>query len=106
MAQFTFGGERHQFAGHLGDPILDPGAPGLPARIAQFVEIGFAVFGAIARQQFQVLDRQEQLVIAGIDQAQTVMGRAADLEGFEPVIPGNAMFGMHHDIAERQARHF
>mgnify|MGYP000681030785 CR=1 FL=1 len=55
------------------------GLAGLPRAAAQTVQQTFLV--AIARQQFDILDRQIEFGVACIGQLQTVVGRFLDVEG-------------------------
>ena len=105
VTQFAFGSQRHQLVGHLRDAILDPRPPCLPTGVAQLVELHTRLLRAVARQQVEVLDREEKLVVARIDKPQTVMGSAADFERLEPVVAPDPVISMDHDIPERQARH-
>ena len=54
---------------------------------------------AEARQHLDILDRQEQLVAAVIDQPQAVMRRAVDLQRLEPVVAADAVVLVHHQVA-------
>ena len=54
----------------------------LPARAAEPVELRRAFVRAVARQKFDVLDRQEQLA-AVILQLQAIMRRAGDVDGLQ-----------------------
>ncbi len=76
------------------------------AAAAEAVEFDGGVLGAVARQQLDVLDRQIQLVAAGIMQFETVVRRASRLDGLQPDEAADAVIDMHHEIAGRQAGHF
>ena len=58
----------------MADTPLDPRHPGLPGGTAKPVELGIGPGTAIARQHLNILNRQIQLVTAGVDNLQTVMG--------------------------------
>ena len=80
FVQMPLGRDLDQFAGDLADAVLELGLARLPAAAAQPVQFDIGVVGAVARQQFDVFDRQEQLCFGGIMQFETVMRRAADLD--------------------------
>ena len=71
----------------------------LPAGAAELVERDARALGAEARQQLDVLDRQEELVAAVVDQPKAVMRRAVDLEGLEAVIAADAVVLVHDQVA-------
>ena len=75
--QMPLGGDLDQFAGDLADAVLQLGLARLPAAAAEPVEFDIGVIGAVARQQFDVLDRQEQFCFGGVMQLEAVMRRAA-----------------------------
>ena len=99
LAQRAARGDLDQLARDLADPLLDPGLPRLPAEPAELVERDLALGRAIAREDVEVLDRHEQLVAALVDQAQAVVGRAAELERDQPVVAADAMVVVDHEIA-------
>src|SRR5262249_3677612 len=55
----------------------------LPGPTAETVQLGALFIGAIARQKLDILDRQEQPVIAGIHDEEAIMRRALHLDGPE-----------------------
>ena len=55
-------------------------ALGVWANDPETVELCAFLIGAIARQEFDILDRQEQPVIAGIHDEETIMRRALHLD--------------------------
>jgi hypothetical protein len=97
--QLALGGDLEQFAGHLGDAVLQAGAARLPACAAQLVEMQVAFGRAVARQQLQVFDRHEQLVAIGINQPQAVVWRLAQHQGLQAVEAADAVFDMNHQVA-------
>ncbi len=54
---------------------------------------------AEAGEQLDVLDREVELLVAVVDQAQAVVRGGADLEGFEAVIAADAVFLVHDEVA-------
>jgi len=73
---------------------------------AQPVELNLGIFRSIARQYVQVFDRQKELVVAMINQPQTIMRRALDGQGFQPVISSDTVIGVDHEVALCQGRIF
>ncbi len=57
----ALGGGGDELARDLADALLHLGLAQLPARAAKAIQLRRAFIGAIARQQFDILDRQEQL---------------------------------------------
>ena len=58
---------------------------------------------AVARQQLDVLDRQVELVAAGVADLQAVVRGAQRGDGGEPVEAADAVVGMHDEIADAEA---
>ena len=104
LAQLALRRDRDQLVGDVLDPLLDPRLARLPRQRAQPVERHLGILGAVARQHLDVLDRHEQLVVAGINDAQAIMRRARHFERDEPVIAADAVLGMDDEIARRERR--
>ena len=66
---------------------------------AEPVELDAGAFRAVARQQLDVLDRQEQLVAAGIVDFQAIVRRARGLDGAQPDEAADAVIDVHDEIA-------
>ena len=81
FAQQPLGGDLDQLAGDLADAVLHPRLARLPGAAAEPVELDAGAFGAVARQQLDVLDRQEQLVAGGVMNFEAVVRRAGGLDG-------------------------
>src|SRR4029077_5734265 len=81
FAQLPLGGDLDQFAGDLADAVLHPRFARLPGAAAEAVELDVLAFRAETRQQLDVLDRQEQLVAAGVVDLQAIVRRAGGLDG-------------------------
>src|SRR5436305_1384757 len=64
------------------------------------------VVGAVARQQFDVLDRQKQLGVGGVVQLKTIMRRARYFECLQSNEAADTVLDMNHEIAAVQARDF
>ena len=106
FVQMPFGGDLDQFAGDLANAVLELGLARLPAAAAQPVQLDIGVVGAVARQQFDILDRQEQLGLGGIMQFETVMRRAGDFQRLQADKAADAVLDMNHEIAGGEARDF
>ena len=76
LMQHALGGDLDQFARDLADAVLQPGFARLPAGAAEPIELDIGLVGAVARQQLDVLDRQEQLGVGGIVQLEAIVRRA------------------------------
>ena len=104
FAQLAGGGDADQLIGHVADALLEPRLAGLPGGATQLVELHVALVGAIAAEHLNVLDRHEELVVAVIEQPQTVVRRAADLDGDQGVVAADAVIGVHHQVAGIEGR--
>ena len=105
FAQQPLGGDFDQLAGDFADAVLHPRLALLPGAAAEPIELDAGPFGAVARQQLDILDRQEQLVAAGIMDFEAVMRRAGGLDGAKPDEAADAMIDMDDEIAGSEARH-
>ena len=81
FAQLPLGRDLDQFARDLADAALHARLARLPAAAAEAVEIDRGFLRAVARQQLDVLHRQEQLVAARVVQFQAVVRGAGGLDG-------------------------
>ena len=96
-AQFALGGDADQLIGDLAQPLFQLGLLGLPRAAAQPVQKPIIL--PIARQQFDILDRQEQPVAACIFQQKAFMRRAHRGDGLKPLVAAHTVINMHHQIA-------
>ena len=71
---------------------------------AEPVELRPGLLRAVARQHLDVLDRHEELVVAGVEHLQAIMRRAGDVERLQRLVAADAVLGMDDEIARRQAR--
>ena len=62
------------------------------------------VFRAEARQHFDVLDRNEELVVAGIEHAYAIMRRAGNVDRLQCLVAADPVIVMDDEIARRQRR--
>src|SRR6185437_2862707 len=72
LMEHAFGRDLDQLACNLPDAVLQLGLARLPAGAAKPVELDIGAVGAKARQQLDVLDRQEQLGLGSIMQFEAV----------------------------------
>ena len=72
---------------------------------AQLIQKHAGLFGTVPRQNFDVFNRNEQLVVIRINNLQAVMRRSADLKGFQPLIPPDAVVNMNNQIPFGQRGH-
>src|SRR6516164_3564444 len=76
------------------------------SRIRSFMRaLRACLVGAIAREQLDILDRQEQFVAAGIVDFETIVRRAGSLDGAKPREAADAVIDMNDEIAGGKARH-
>src|SRR3984957_3703856 len=97
-------GDADEFARHLAHAPLQARLARLPARAAKLVE--FARLRAVARQKFEIFDRQEQPVAAGIMDLETVMRRARRLDCLQADEAPDAVVDMNDKIAGGQRARF
>ena len=97
LAQLALGGEADQPVRHVADARLEPRLLRLPGAAAEAVEQAFLV--AVAREQLDVLDRQVQLVAAGVFEAQALVRRAHRGDGLEPAVAADAVVDVDDEVA-------
>ena len=105
FVQLPLGGDLDQFAGDLADAVFHPRLARLPGGRAQPIELGAGLLRAVARQKLDVLDRQEQLVAAGIMDFEAIVRRAGGFDGAQADEAADAMIDMDDEIAGGEARH-
>ena len=81
VVQEPRGGDLDQLAGDLADAVFHPRLARLPGGRAEPVKLDARALRAVARQELDILDRQEQLVAAGVMDFQAVVRRARGLDG-------------------------
>src|SRR5207302_11516792 len=102
----TLGGDADQLAGDVADALFDPRLARLPGNPSEPVELHPGILGAEARQHLDVLDRDEQFVVAGIEHAQAVMRRTGDIDRLQRLVAADAVIDMHDEITRRQIVYF
>ena len=105
LAQMALGRDPDEVGRHLEDARLHPRLARLPGAAAEPVEIDRGLLRAVARQQLDVLHRQEQLVVAGVVDFQAVVRRAGGLDGLEADESADAVIDVDDEIAGGEARH-
>ena len=97
------GSDADKLGRHLADAFLEPRFARLPARPSQPVKLRIAVIRAIARKQFDILNRQIELVATVIDKQQTIMRRAHHFNCLQTLEAADAVIHMNDKIARREA---
>ena len=92
--------------GYFQQSLLELGLSRLPCNTAKLVELHFGVARTISRKQFDVFNRQIQLVITGIAKFQAVMRRAHGLDGAKPGKARDPVLCVDHDITFGKCRSF
>ena len=100
----ALGRDADQLPGHFEDALLHARLARLPCPAAELVERDLGIGRAVARQQLDVLDRQEQLVVAGIVQLEAVMRRAGRRDRLQPDEAADAVLDVHDEVAFRKRR--
>ena len=77
LLQLAQGRDLDQLGRNLAQPLLEPRLARLPGDAAEPVELRARLVRAVAREQLDVLDGQEQLVAARVLDLEAVVGRAA-----------------------------
>ena len=103
LAQLPLGRDLDQLAGDLADAALHARLARLPVAAAEPVELDIGLLGAVARQQIDVLDRQEQLGALGVMDFQAIVRRAGRLDRLQADEAADAVIDMHHQIAGGEA---
>ena len=100
--QFARRRDGHKLGRHFENALLGLRLAGLPASAAQAIKLAFGFFRAIARDEVDILNRQENRVAAGIFQLQTVVRRAGDVQRLQADITPHTMVDVHDKIARIQ----
>ena len=106
LAQLPLGGDLDQVVGDLEDAPAHARLARLPGAAAEPVEIDVALLRAVAREQFDVLDRQVELVAAGVVDFEAVVRRARRLDRAQPDETADAVIDVHDEVAGRQRGDF
>src|SRR5205807_5969353 len=99
LAQLPFSSDLDQLAGDFADAALHARLARLPAAGAEPVEFDGSFFRAVAREQLDVLDRQKELVAAGVVNFEAVVRRARRLDRAQADETTNAMIDVDDEIA-------
>ena len=105
LAHEPRGGRLDELVRHVADALLQPRLAVLPADAAELVEIGLRALRAVAGEELDVFHRQEQPVVAGIDELQAIVRRAGRLDGLQPGEAADAVVDVHDEVAGGEARH-
>ncbi len=103
LSQLAQCGDLDELGGNLADALLEASFARLPADAAEPIELGHPVARAIARQQLDVLDRQVELVAAGVADLEAIVRSAERRNGGEPIEAADAVVGVHDEVADGEA---
>ena len=104
LAQQALGGGEQQLVGDRADAFLEPRLAPLPAFAAEPVERRAFLGRAVAREDVDVLDRDEQLVAPGVLEPHAIVLALPDGDRLEPQILADAVVEMDHEIAAVERR--
>src|SRR5205823_6074542 len=101
LARFEFARRRSldQVLGDLADTLLELRLLRLPGAAAQTVKLGALFVGPVARQELDILDGEEQTVVARIHDEEAVMRCCLHLDGTETLEAAEPMIDMDDEIA-------
>src|SRR5690606_24317267 len=105
-ARLPLGRDADQVAGDFQQPLLQSRLARLPCPAAEPVERSLGRIRAVARQELDVLDRQVELVVAGVADFEAVMRRACRLDRLQADETAYAVVGMYDDVAGGKPRNF
>src|SRR4029077_6941636 len=100
----AFGGDPDQLAGDVADALLDARLARLPGNPPEAIELDSRILGAEARQDLDILDRDKELVVPGVEQAHAVMRGTGDINRLQRLVAAAAAIRMHDALAPRQVR--
>ena len=99
LAQPAFGGGFDQRPRHVLDALLHLGLAGLPSRAAKLVNRHAAGLRAEPAQHLDIFNRQKQLLITVIENAQAIMAGMVHIQRHQTIVPPNTVILVHHQIA-------
>ena len=106
MAHHAGRSDADKLVGHIQQALLQLGLAHLPRAAAQLVQMRFGSIRAVAGQQVDVFDGQEQLCLIGIMQLQASPWRTRCLDRLQPYKAANAVFGVNDQRAFIKPRNF
>ena len=89
---------------HVADALLELCLTRLPGGAAEPVQRDWLVGRAVAGQELDVFDGQEQPVVAVIEDAQAIVRRVIDFQGDQAVVAADAVVDVYNQVAIRQRR--
>ena len=95
-----------QLTRDLADALLHLRLAALPRLAAEPVEAGAFLAGAVAAEHLEVLDRDVELVAAGIFQLHAIVRRLGDRDLSQPDVAADAVIGVDDEIAGRERGEF
>ena len=106
LAQLPQRRDLDEVGGDLADALLEARLARLPGDATEAIELHLALGRAVARQQLDVLHRQEELGAFGVGDLQAVVRGAQRGDGGEAVEAADAVIGVHDEIADAEAGRF
>ena len=98
----AFGGNRDELTRNFADALLHPALAPLPSFAAQPIEAGAVFARSVARQHVDILDRDVELVAAGIFQRDAIVRALTDRDRGQPLVAADAMIDMDDKVAGRE----
>ena len=95
-----------QVVGNLADAFLEARLLRLPGAATQTVKLHAFRLGTVAREEIDVLDRNEESVVVVIDQQQAVVRRALHLDGAKALEAADAVVDVDHVVARSERGEF
>jgi hypothetical protein len=104
LAQGAPGCGLEQLVRDLADALLEPGLAPLPGLAAELVERDALGLAAVAREDVDVLDRDIELVAAGVGQHHAVVRALAYGDRLQPLVAADTVVHVDDEIAGRECR--
>ena len=101
LPERALGGDADEALGHVADAALEAGLLRLPGAAAEPVEQALLV--AVAGEELDVLDRQVELVAAGVFESEALVRGAHGGDGLEALVAADAVVDVDDEIARGEA---
>src|SRR5262245_13392586 len=102
--QLSFSCNLNQLASNFANTIFHARFARLPGTAAEPIKLDRRLFRSVAGKKLDILDRQEQLVPAGIVQLQAIVRRSSGLDCAQLDEPANAVVDVNDEITCGKAR--
>ena len=104
LTQLPFGGDLDQLVGDLANAAFMRALRACQAPPPDRSGLDVGLLRPVAGEQFDVLDRQEQLVAAGIVELKAIVRRAGGFDGAQAHEAAYPVIDMHDQVTGREAR--